>query len=289
MAKQKKKMNNFLGYLILSLVGVGVCIFASIIGLPFGIFIAIIGGMMMLVPMIQVFNTLKLRGLLPLFDNLPLTQKLLLLIDSVNHIHFIVADHKNEGILQKKGIGMIEDKGTPLYWGKTPCAIAMQGSSIGVDIKMAQYTALLANNKKVDDYEQAIKQYLGPVKYIDFVERYRRNPKPDIYDISRELQRLIDENEPHDPLSEKVNGDTIGFKNYCQFLKYAYDPTSAQNAYDSEKIRIKREQAAYKETNPDRMMSFAKAFAMIMIIIVVVLVALSSVDLSSLTNIFGGG
>jgi len=274
------KMSIFMMWLLMAMIGMGACIFGAVIGPPIGVAICLMGGFMMLFPIINLISEVKKKGLLPIIRGVGDNEKLSFFITDNNEMIPIPFNNKNEGILQRNGIGMIEDKGTTLVWGDTPVVLIKQGCGVGIDLRQAQYISQLTSNG-IEDYEAAIKQYLGPAKYVDFCNKFRVNPQPDELDIKRELQYLVRINEPHDPLSQKVIGESINFKNWGRFLEYAYNPISAINAYEGVKIAMKRENMQYNK-GEDKAMGFAKAFAVIAIVVVIVLVALQNIDLKGI-------
>lgn len=282
------KFNAFTKWLIISIFGIISMFCAVLIGFPFGLPMLILGTFLLFLPLLQIIKTLRDKGLLPLFARLGPLEKLVILLDGMGGLGITVSNSKHKGLLYKKGIGFIDDKGSQLNWGGTPTTIAMPNNGVGMNIPIAQYCAELHDKHDIRDYDDAIKRYLGPVKYSDFVENYRRNQIPDIYDINAELQYLIDLDNPHDPLSERVFGQTINFKHFGQYLKYAYNPTTVTNAFNNEMIRMKESERSYIKKDASRAMEYAKAFVTVMGIIIVLIIILANVDLSGIGNLFGG-
>ena len=239
-------------WLIISLAGFFVLFVGSIFGGTFGTIMIMGGGTMMFVPVIQTTTVIRVKRLVPFFMKLKPWEAISLFVNERFQIFPLIFNTKHEGILQKDRIGMVEDKGTPLTWGNLPISITLQNAGVSIDLKKSQYVARLYNGRGIETYEQAVKKYLGPAKYTEFAKRYRTKPKPDIFAIRSELHRLLDETTPNDPLSEKICGETIDFKNYLNFLVYAYHPRSSINAMNAEKIQTKREAMAYKEAKQGR-------------------------------------
>jgi hypothetical protein len=160
-------------------------------------------------------------------------------------------------------MGIIEDKGSPLTWADTgiPISVSLQKCGVTVDLRQAQYQTKLERRGMLD-YEDALKRYLGPAKYTLFEGKFRNTPEPQYEQISQELDYLLAQ-EPNDPLVEKVCGETVTFKNFLNWLKYAYHPLSAENAVDSEILETKRENMAYRDIQ--KMQGLGKTIMLILI------------------------
>ena len=265
-------------WIVVSIIGLIVAFMGAFISGFFngliGMSLVAVGGVMMFFPILQVGGVVKTKRLVPFFMKLKAGEQISLFINSRFQILPFIFNTKHEGILIKRRIGMIEDKGTQLTWGASPISISMQGLGITLDLKRAAYIEKLNDDKGIEGYEQAIMQYLGPARYTDFAKLHRKNPKPDIYAIRKELNFLLKEQEPNDPLSEEILGETVNFKHFARWLVYAYHPQSSQNAMDAEKIQIKREMLAYKEAN--KAGSIGKAIVMIIIALMIFLVVMGS-------------
>lgn len=261
-------------WMIMGFVGLAIAIVGAFLGGTFGIMFTMFGCVIEIMPILQVSSAIKEKRLIPFFMKLKDFEQISLFVNNRFQVFPFIFNNKHEGILQKKNIGMIDDKGTPLTWGKLPCSISMQGSGLTIDLKMGHYMALLKNEDGIDDYEEAIRRYLGPMKYKEFFNRFRKNPKPDIVAIRKELQYLINEREPNDFLEKGVIGETIDFKNFCSFMVYAYHPQSSQNAMDAEKIQVKREAMAYATT--DKVGSLGKTVVWILIGLMIFFVVMNA-------------
>ncbi len=265
-------------WFLLGIVGLGLCVGGVVITTMYeptiGFMATIFGGLLLLFPIMQTAGIVKRFKLAPFFMTLKDEEEITLFVNDRSQIHPFVVNTKHEGILQQKMIGLIDDKGSPLTWGDVPCSISKQRLGVSLDINYAQYTANLDKDRGLNSYEEAIEEYLGPMKYAEFFHKYRKNPKPDILEITSELKYLIHNNEPNNPLVETIAGETIDFKSFCNYLLYAYHPRSSQNAMDAEKIIAKKEAMAYKET--DKVGSIGKLIFVIVIAIVIFLVVWSA-------------
>jgi len=266
-------------WFLLAVSGLIISFVGSLISLLYnptiGIMTTMMGGMMMLVPVLQVTGVIKKFKLVPFFMALKKFEEITLFVNERFQIFPIVVNTKHEGIIQQKELGLIEDKGSPLTWGDIPCSISLQGLGVTLNLKIAQYSANLSKTRNLNSYEEAIKKYLGPAKYTEFFNKFRRNPKPDILDINRELHYLIHVNKPNDPLMENILGETIDFRHFCNYLIYAYHPRSSQNAMDAEKIWVKKEAMAYKET--DKVGSIGKLIFVIVIAIIIFIIVWNAI------------
>jgi len=261
-------------WMIMAFIGMAIAIVGVFLGGLMSYMLVMFGCVLEVMPVLQVSAAIKEKRLIPFFMKLKDFEQISLFVNNRFQIFPFIFNNKHEGILQKKNIGMIDDKGTPLTWGKLPCSISMQGSGLTIELKMAQYMALLKNEDGIEDYEEAIRRYLGPMKYKEFFNMYRKNPKPDIVAIKKELQYLINEREPNDYLEKGVIGETVDFKNFCNYMVYAYHPQSSQNAMDAEKIQVKREAMAYATT--DKVGSLGKTVVWILIGLMIFFVVMNA-------------
>jgi hypothetical protein len=279
-------MKNIVMWISMSLAGLALGVILN--GLTGGIYtamISILTGTIMFVPTMQMISTAKQKGFLPLYINLKTedgikTEKFIAFPDNFGRLKIMIVNTRHEGICSKKGLGIIDDKGTEYAWGNEPFSFGEPRLGTTINVKPARYTELLSKNRDIKDYDEAIKKYLGETKYKNFVEKYRKIQDPDIFNINDELQRLIDETNPENQLKEKVFGETWGFKDFVNFLKYAFNPTAMENVIETVKIWTKREQMGYRDT--DKAMSRAKAIVMVIIGVIILVVVLTSIDLGKI-------
>ncbi len=270
-------------WVMMSIGGMALIMIGAIVGGVFALFFGLFGSFLMMMPVLIMVSIAKDRGILPIFDKLKKFEKMVFYIIDNRSMVPVIFNTRDEGILEKPRIGMIEDKGTEVFWGKVPISFAMQGTGMTLNLKDVSYTGMLGETRKIKDYENAIKQYLGPAQYGTFEKKFRqKNRVADWESIRGELKYLLKQ-EPHDPLAEKILGETLDFRFHLNHLLYAYDPMTAKNAIDKRVMAAEHQNLQYKQA--DKAMGYAKAFAVVMIVIVVVLVALQNVDLS---NILGG-
>jgi hypothetical protein len=225
------------------------------------------------------------KGFLPLYINLKTedgikTEKFIAFPDNFGRLKIMIVNTRHEGICTKKGLGIIDDKGTEYAWGNEPFSFGEPKLGMTIPVKAARYTELLEKNRDIKDYDEAVKEYLGDTKYKNFVEKHRKIQDPDIFNINNELQNITDEPHSQNLLNEKIFGETWGFKNFAQFLKYAYNPIAMENVIETVKIWTKREQMGYKDT--DKAMSRAKAVVMVIIGVIILVVVLTSIDLGKI-------
>lgn len=266
-------------WLILSIIGLVLVFIGSAMGNITGSMIGITGGFMLFFPVLQTSGIVKRFKLIPFFMTLKDHEQMNIMVDNRFRILPMIFNTKNEGMLQKKDVGLIEDKGTLCMWGDIPCSISLPRCGVAVDLKMSQYNSILTKNRELRDYDDAIRAYLGPANYTIFYNTFRRDPKPDIYAIYKEIQYLLDQ-DPVDPLAEKVLGETIDFKSFLHYLKYAYHPQSAQNAMDSEVLMTKQMERGYKQV--DKIGSLGKTIVMIIIALGILMVILSTIDIGAI-------
>jgi len=258
-----------------------------VFGGAYGMMFSMVSGLMMFVPLIQLVGMAKSKGFLPLYLNLGEFEKFVHFPDNFGRLKTLIVNTKHEGVCYKKHLGFIDDKGTEYCWGNSPVSFASPKLGMTVDIKDARYTELLEKNRNIEDYDDAIRHYLGDIRYKEFCKKYRDTSgtsQPDIYAINAELDRLINERHPENPLEEKVFGETWGFKHFLRFLKYAYHPQTMENAVETEKIWTKREQMGYKDV--DKNISRAKAIVYVLFGLMIFIAVISSLNVN-LAGILG--
>lgn len=233
-------------WMILGIMGFAIVFIGYALGGALGMIMGMGGGTMMIIPVMQVSTIIKTKRLVPWFMKLKDYEEISLYITERFQVWPYIFNNKNEGVLEKKKVGLIENKGTPLIWGSQPISITLQNCGLSVDLKKSQYVANLTENRGLETYEEGLKRFLGPSKYVEFCKKFRTRPAPGWGFIKDELNWLLDQ-EPNDPLVERVCGETINFKHYLNWLLYAYHPRSSINALNAEKIQTKREAMAYKE------------------------------------------
>ena len=236
-------------------------------------------------PTISIVGQVKRARLLPFIAGVGDDEHVTLFADVRNRLSPITVNTKHEGILHKKDLGIIEDKGTPLTWADTgiPISISLQKCGVSVHLKNAAYQSKLGE-AGIENYEDAVKAYLGPAQYTLFAEKFRGDTEPQYEEIEKELTSLLQQ-APNDPLKAKVCGETINFKNYLNWLKYAYHPLSAENAVDSEILETKREAMAYRDMQKFQGMGKLVLMLLIGLGIFVVIIATMGPQLGGL---FGG-
>ena len=241
----------------------GIILGPSIGGQVVSVMFAVFGIALLIYPNMQIVGQVKKARLFPFLAGCGEDEQVTLFTDLRNRIAPVLVNNKHEGILHKKHMGIIEDKGTPLTWADTgiPVSISLQKCGITVDLKSAQYQSKL-ERKGMLDYEDSLKRFLGPAQYTVFAGKFRNSVEPQYEEISKELEYLLAQ-EPNDPLVEKVCGETVNFKHFLNWLKYAYHPLSAENAVVSEILETKRESMADKDSQ--KMLSYGKLVITILI------------------------
>lgn len=280
-------MNVVIAYVTMGVFGIAIGIAGGyFIGEINGMIIGLFSGLLPFMAIMQIIGFAKTKGFLPLYKNLSEDEEYAWVPNKMNKIRLFIMKKKHKDLLYRKGLGIFENKGTEFNFGNNPMCFAFPESGYTVDFSTIHYFSLLEKDDGVDDYEECVKEYLGPVKYKNFCEKYRMNPKPDYYDIDNEIQYLIN-NKPDknngNILDKNVFGDTIDFSNRLKYLRYNYDPISSENATEREKIISLKEGLDYRDES--KAMNKAKAAVMIMIGVAIFIIILTSVDLG---NLFGG-
>ncbi len=232
-------------------------------GVVVSIMFAMFGIVLLAYPVLLIIGQVKRARLYPLLTGVNEGEQVTLFTDLRNRLMPVIVNNKHEGILHKKGMGIVEDKGTPLTWADTgtPVSLTIQKCGVSVDLKQAQYQNKLERNGLMD-YEDSLKRYLGPASYAIFAEKFRTTNEPQYEEIEAEMDYLLAQ-EPNDPLVEKVCGETVDFKHFLNWLKYAYHPLSAENAVDSEILETKREAMAYRDIQ--KMQGYGKLILTVLI------------------------
>lgn len=280
-------MKNVILWVVISLAGMVGCMLGGFFtGGVTGAMVGMFSGVIMFMPVMMMLGTAKNKGFLPLFQNLGENEKFVHFPDNFGRLKTLVVNTRHEGICHKKGLGVIDDKGTEYCWGDDPVSFGEPRLGMTIDVKNARWSELLEKDDGIEDYDNAIKEALGDKDYESFVKKYRKNNiRPDIYNINSELDFILDA-DLKDKLEKKVFGETWGFKNFLRFLKYAYHPQTLENAIDTEKVWVKQEAMGYRDVQ--RTGAWAKAVIGILFAVMVVLIVLSQVDLSNFANLFGG-
>lgn len=273
-------------WVFISIIGFGVVFLCGMVfGGPNGMMAGLGGGILMILPVMNLIGIAKQKGFLPLYANLKDHEKFVIFPNAFGRLRTLIMNTKHEGVLYKKDLGWIDDKGREYAWGKDKCSLGYPKCGITIDPVPSHYMELIEKNRDIDNYEDAIKRFLGEKEYTVFAKKFREEVRPNIYDIRRELQYLINTANPQNELKETVFGETYSFKNLANWLIYAYDPRSMENAIDTEKIWVKREQLGYKPI--DKAMSYAKAAVIAMIGLAIFFAVVSSLGVN-LGEIFGG-
>lgn len=272
-----------------ALVMIGVCLgpgLGNLFPAAVSVMFASFGVVMEIFPTMNIIGQVKKARLFPFLGGTKEDEQVTIFADVRNRLLPMTVNNKHEGILHKKEFGIVEDKGSPLTWADTgiPVSITLQKCGVGVDLRKAAYQDHLEIGKGLLDYEDALKRYLGPAKYSEFAKKFRGTTEPQYEEISKELDYLLAQ-EPNDPLSLKVCGETVTFKNYLNWLKYAYHPLSAENAVDSEILECKREAMAYRDTKDIK--GYGKLIIVILIGVGIFLVILATMG-PQLGSLFGG-
>lgn len=268
-----------------ALIMLGIALGPQLGGIIISIMFALFGIVLLAWPVLMVIGQIKKARLFPFLAGVDDDEQVTLFTDIRNRLTPITVNTKHEGILHKKRMGIIEDKGTPLTWADTgiPVSVSLQKCGVTVNLKQAQYQSKL-EGKGIEDYEEALKRYLGPAKYTLFADAFRKTSEPQYEEIAKELDYLLAQ-EPNDPLVEKVCGETVNFKNFLNWLKYAYHPLSAENAVDSEILETKREAMAYRDIQ--KLQGWGKLILILLIGLGIFIVILATMG-PQLGSLFGG-
>lgn len=286
-------MRNTTLYLVMGLGGLAfTTVMGYYVGAETGAMAGILGGIICFIPTVQLILQAKNKGFLPFYWNLleennMKKEKYLVVPNNFGKLRVIVAKMVRDGVVFVRRWGPIDDKGTEYSFGNSPLSFVIPHLAFTKNLQSSQYHHLLKKEEGINDWDEAVKKYLGVEKYKEFVLKFRQNDEPDNNAIQEELQWLKDVKEPADPLAIKVVGETVTFHDDIDFFKYNYLPEYMNVYVEQEKINVRREEQGYKD--PGKAMNYAKAIAIILIVVMVVLIALSQVDLSQLGSFFGGG
>lgn len=281
-------MKNIILWVVISVAGLaGVTVGCYMTGGVTSAMVGMLGGIVMFMPVMMMLGVARTKGFLPLFQNLKENEKYVHFPDHFGRLKTLIVNTRHEGICHKKGVGVIDDKGTEYCWGDAPVSFGEPRLGMTIDVKNARYTELLEKDNDIEDYDSAVKEVLGERDYEEFCKRYRSgNIRPDIFYINSEIDFLLDK-KFRNKLEKNVFGETWGFKNFIRWLKYAYHPQTLENAIDTEKVWVKQEAMGYRDVQ--RTGALAKAIIAIMFAVMVVVIVLSTVDLSNFMGLFGGG
>jgi hypothetical protein len=288
-------MRNTTVYMLMGLGGMAFCIVMGYFtGTEMGAVSGMMGGVICLIPTLQLILQAKQKGFLSFYWNLEeenniKKEKYCIVPNKFGKLRVIVAKMVSDGVIFIKRFGLIDDKGTEYNFGNSPLSFVLPGLGFTKNIPSSQYHHLLKKEKGINDWDEAVKRYLGPEQYKVFCQKFRMTPEPDAEDIQAELQYLKDVKYPADKLSVLICGETISFHDDINFFQYNYLPQMMKVFVDNEKLNAKQEGLGYRPDSGSKAMGYAKAIAVILIVVLVVIIALSSVDLSKLGSFFGGG
>ena len=216
-----------------------------------------------------------------LFDKLKEDERLVVFLNRSGSVVLSVFKVVHDALLFRSGYGFLENNGWQLKWGKKNAVIALQGYGDTIAPEQAGYQSRL-RKEGIKDYEEAIKRYLGPIKYAEFKRRFRVNPLPDIFEIRKELDYLRSARAA-DPLAFEINGETLDFRSLLNYDYYASTPIALENAIERE--RINEHELAFSYKPQDRSIKWALAIVLILIGVGILLVMIGNTDLG---NMFGG-
>lgn len=221
-----------------------------------------------------------------LFDKLKEDERVVIFLNRSGNVMITVFKMVHDALLFRAGYGFLENNGWQLKWGKKSAVIALQGYGDTLNPQQAGYQTRL-RKEGVKDYEEAIKRYLGPVKYAEFKRRFRVNPLPDIYEIRKEIDYLRNAR-PADPLAFSINGETINFRDLLDYEYYASTPIALENAIERE--RINEHELAFSYKPQDKSIKWALAIVLILIGVGILLVMIGNTDMGNMFGgLFGGG
>lgn len=256
----------------------------------FGILPGFFGGIMMLMSTMTLIGPIIKDGLTPYFTKLRDDEEISHYITRRGKTFPIIVTNRKEGVLYYKKHFFADTKGAELTTlsGK-PASITLQRYGFTLDPIKTSYMSKLKLHKKLksgDEYEDALRHYLGPEGYKIFVRRFRtKKPLPDKYDIQTELKWLLDFQKPADALEYNIAGEKVGWKDILGFMIYSYDTNATENAIEREKLDIMLRNKSY---NPEAVKAIGYAIA-IVIVIIGIGIAFYMFQNINLGAIFGGG
>lgn len=282
-------MKELFGNIIMSIFGLIMILFASsgLLGI-YGIILGFIGGTLMLIPILKDISIIIGEGLTIFWKPKKIGEKISCTITRSGKLLFLPVEDKHEGLLYYKDKFFADDKGDQLQTasGRDACLI-LAGLGTTLNTRMTGYTNILKKEENINNYDDAVKKYLGPAKWQLFQQKYRGKQQPkDKYTVHKELDFLLDE-KPVDELKEKIAGETIAFRGFIQYLKYAYNTLAVENAIDRERIDIMDRMNDYSQKAKNAI-SYAIAFIIIMVGLGVAAYIFSGVDMGGMLNFFGG-
>jgi hypothetical protein len=253
----------------------------------------VLGSIVAFLPFMQMLLTAKSKNFMAFFFNLKeengvKKEKYLMYPGRYGRLGIIIAQIVSNKVLYVKGLrGYIDDKGTEYAFGNSPLSFWEPGKGFTTSISSSWYHHQLKKNKDIKDYDEMIKHYLTDSDYKVFCQKFRSNPEPNEDDIAAEIQWLKDVKNPADPLKITVFGETYSIHDDLSFMQYNYQPQAMGIYVENEKINVRKEVEGYKD--PRKAMAWGKAAFIVILAIVILVAVLSSLDLSKLGSLFGGG
>lgn len=277
-------------FITMGIFGMALSVVGGFIPFPMSIMVCMFGGFICLMAILQVIGIAKQKNFLMLYKDLEDNEKYIWIPDKNNKLYLTIMKSDHKDVLFHKAIGLFEDKGTEFLFGKDKMSFVFPESAYTADLKNVHYFSMLKKKDGLESWDDCVKKYLNQEDYGLFVKLFRHgNVEIDFEHISRELDWLINR-KPSDELKAMIRGESIDFRSRCKWLKYNYDPASADNATEAEKIAVWKQLSNYKESHEEykKYGAIAKAVMIIIFGIVLAIVVLSSVDLSNFIGLFGG-
>ena len=274
-------------WIMLSLVGFIVIFLTAMIPFPLNAAGGIFGGFMMFMSILQMLSIARFKGFLALFKNLKENEQFTWLPDYNNKLRVYITQGKHKGLLYREKLGILENKGTNFSFGNDTMSFAYPHCGYTVDLPTEHYFSKTKEEDGLESFDEHVKAYLGETKYIEFKNKFRKKDQEHtIDDINRELDWICEQN-PENKLEKNVFGYTVDFSSRCKYLRYNYDPVSALNATEREKLLAYKEGLDYRERVDAKYMGMAKAAAIVLMALMIFLIVLSSIDLGNLGGLFG--
>jgi len=253
-------------------------------GGPFGLMTGFMSGILPFLGIMMMVGKAKTKGFLIRYRDLKRNlkegwyEKYIDIPDKFGKLHTFIGKVKEAGLVTIKGIGKLDDKGDEYSYGTDPQSFALPNKGLTIDFEKAHQLNMVAAKYDVDNYEDAVKHYLGEQKYKIFYKLFRSKhfKDVDIDDINNEIAYLVHQEHPADPMTTNTLGETIGIRSLIGWLAWVCNPVYIEGSIASEKLYTKQLERQMKLDRGEKWTGLGKMVVYILIGLMIFLLAVGS-------------
>jgi len=274
-------------WFILFFAGIGMAACSTFFtGIPAGMF-SMMGAIVAGVPLFLVLGPMNKYGLATFWNGLKGKERFCLVVSETGKCLFDIMKVPFNGLLEKNNIGIVMDTADRMSFGNLPFSICVHKMGTTASPKVARYWNSIKENLGIESAIQALEHFVGPGNYDELHRRWEDphlNPKK----IKANLNWLIDM-EPKDDLAQRINGETVDFKDLVRYELVRTDPVVLHTGIDNFRSTARLEAMKMIKEEGQKISAIGKTVVLICIGLGILLIILSSVDLGGIMGgIFGG-